>query len=426
MSHKNLIFSTRLIACLSGQAGGYLATNKKFMQMKRSMINFPHIARSISVVPSDQKKSQRSCKQKNIQMTKSVSFLLMATVLLGITALPRLASAQSSKGKVQTYDIEVAKDDNAKKVVITADGKPFTQLIYTDTLEKHFLYPIYAPDGQIITRGFPFAPRKNEPDDHPHHVGLWLNYESVNGLDFWNNSYAIPAEKKDKYGWIRPGKILKAKGGKQGEVKIAATWQNQKNQVLLEETTTYLFKADENKRIIDRITTLTAKQDVTMPDIKDGMLGLRLAHELEMPSKKKQEFKDDKGNVTVVEGNADNAPSGNYITSEGKQGDDAWGTRAQWCMLYGKIGEDTASIVIIDHPRNVGYPTYWHARGYGLFAANPLGQKVFSNGKETLNFALKQGQSVTFRYRVVVATGKQRLSNEEINLAAGDFFQRTR
>jgi hypothetical protein len=194
----------------------------------------------------------------------------------------------------------------------------------------------------------------------------------------------------------------------------------------MEETTAYYFKADEGKRIIDRVTTLTAKQDVNMPDVKDGMLGLRVAHELEMPSKEKREFTDDKGNVTTVDGNTDKGPSGNYITSEGKTGDDVWGTRAQWCMLYGRLGEDTASIVIIDFPGNPGYPTYWHARGYGLFAANPLGQKVFSKGKETLNFSLKQDKSVTFRYRIVIATGKERLSNDEINLAVGDFYHSIR
>lgn len=345
--------------------------------------------------------------------------------IVAVSALaPILIHAQT---KAQIYPIEITTDDQHKKVVVKANGEPFTTLVYTDTLEKHFLYPIYAPDGQIVTRGFPFAPRKNEPDDHPHHVGLWLNYEAVNGLDFWNNSYAIPADKKSKYGWIKPGKIIKAKGGKKdGEIKLTATWQNEKGQVLLDETTTYVFQADNEKRIIDRITTLTAKTEVNMPDVKDGMLGLRVAHELEMPSKAKKEFKDDKGNVTVVEATADTAPSGNYITSEGKEGDAAWATRAQWCLLYGKIGEDTASIVIIDHPRNVGYPTYWHARGYGLFAANPLGQKVFSNGKQSLNFSLKQGQSVTFRYRVVIATGKQRLSNEQIGLLAGDFYQNTK
>lgn len=333
------------------------------------------------------------------------------------------ADAQGARSKQPMYNIEITQDEAAKKLTITANGEPFTSLVYTDTLEKPFLYPIYAPDGHIVTRGFPFATRPDEPTDHPHHTGLWLNYESVNGLDFWNNSYAIPADKKDKYGWIKAKKIAKIKTGKRGMIRIESDWVNQRNQVLMNEATTYYFKADEKMRIIDRVTTLTAVQNVNLPDVKDGMLGLRVAHELEMPSTDKKEFKDDKGNVTVVESNKDGAPSGNYITSEGKEGDAVWGTRAQWCMLYGKQGEDINSIVIIDYPGNIGYPTYWHARGYGLFAANPLGQKVFSNGKESLNYSLKQGQSVTFRYRIAIASGKERLSNEEINLTAGDFFQ---
>jgi len=80
-------------------------------------------------------------------------------------------------------------------------------------------------------------------------------------------------------------------------------------------------------------------------------------------------------------------------------------------MLYGQKENDTISVVIMDHPDNVGYPTYWHARGYGLFAANPLGQKVFSKGNEVLNLRLEKGNSVTFRYRIVIASDKERLSN---------------
>ena len=343
-------------------------------------------------------------------------------IFVVLTFVCHFGFSQSSKKDALKIDITTAAD--GKKATVTVEGQPFTELIFTDTLEKHFLYPIYAPGGEIITRGFPYAPRPNEATDHPHHVGLWLNYENVNGLDFWNNSYAIPAEKKDKYGSIKSGKILKTKSGKKGELRLNATWVNNKNQVLLDENTTFYFKADADKRIIDRVTTLTARVDVTMADVKDGMLGLRLGRELEMPNKEKQEFKDDKGNVTIVEGNA--GASGNYITSEGKEGDAAWGTRAQWCMLYGKVGNDSTSVVIIDHPRNVGYPTYWHARGYGLFAANPLGQKVFSEGREVLNFSLKQGQSATFRYRVVIASGSQHLQKEEISLLAGDFYQTVR
>jgi hypothetical protein len=60
------------------------------------------------------------------------------------------------------------------------------------------------------------------------------------------------------------------------------------------------------------------------------------------------------------------------------------------------------TIAILDHPGNPGFPTYWHARGYGLFAANPLGQAVFSEGKEKLNFAIGAGESQMFRYRILL------------------------
>ncbi|RZM25344.1 MAG: hypothetical protein EOO88_19665, partial [Pedobacter sp.] len=73
-----------------------------------------------------------------------------------------------------------------------------------------------------------------------------------------------------------------------------------------------------------------------------------------------------------------------------------------WCLLYANKAGKPISVAMIDHPKNPGFPTYWHARDYGLFAANPLGQEVFSNGKEKLNMVLKPGQSVTFKYRIVV------------------------
>ena len=88
------------------------------------------------------------------------------------------------------------------------------------------------------------------------------------------------------------------------------------------------------------------------------------------------------------------------------EGDAVWATRANWMKLYGEINGEKIAVVIFDHPENAGYPTYWHARGYGLFAANTLGQKIFSKGKEELNFSLEKGQSATFRYRLAVFSGE--------------------
>lgn len=321
--------------------------------------------------------------------------------------------------------VMVIPDATKQKIAITIGGKPFTEFIFTDTMEKPFLYPIYAPNGETITRGFPWNPQPNDPTDHPHHIGLWFNYESVNGLDFWNNSFAIAPEKKKQYGWIRTEKIIKTESGKEGKLVYAANWTDQEKNILLKEETSYIFSVAANgARVIDRSTKLTAVQDVSMPDVKDGMLGLRVAHELELPVKQTKEYKDDKGNITKVPAIKDASVTGNYITSEGKEGDAAWGTRGSWCMLYGKKGNDTISIVMIDHPGNPGYPTYWHARNYGLFALNPLGQKVFSEGKQTLNYKLAKGQSTTFRYRIVIASGKERLSQTSIEKLQTDFTGR--
>jgi len=315
--------------------------------------------------------------------------------------------------------VQVIKSATQPVVTVTVDGKPFTELLFTDTLEKPVLYPIYAADGQLITRGYPINPRPGEPTDHPHHLGLWLDYENVNGLDFWNNSFAIPADKKQLYGWIRTDSILQTKSGAEGILTYSAHWEDMQKNVLLKEVTTLTFSGDANKRVIDRVTTLTATETVLFKDAKDGMMGLRVARELQLPDTAVKKFTDDKGNVTEVKGNG--GATGNYITSQGKTGNAAWGTRASWCMLYGKEGADTISIAIIDHPKNVGYPAYWHARDYGLFAVNPLGQKIFSNGSKTLNFRLKKNASVTFRYRIVINAGSERLTDAEVNNIAGNF-----
>jgi hypothetical protein len=87
--------------------------------------------------------------------------------------------------------------------------------------------------------------------------------------------------------------------------------------------------------------------------------------------------------------------------------------------LSSEIDGEEVSLVIIDNPSNPGYPTYWHARGYGLFAANTLGQNVFSEGREEMNFSLKKGESVTFKYRLVVA-GKD-LGDDQIDMLAEAF-----
>jgi len=317
--------------------------------------------------------------------------------------------------------VKLVKDPKAKKVDVLIGNKLFTSFLYPDSIEKPFLYPVFTINQTDVTRGFPLNPKPGDPTDHPHHIGIWLNYENVNGLDFWNNSYAIPKDKKNKYGWIKTDQILETKNGVKGILKYHANWNNQNNDTLLEENTSFEFSTRGNSRIIDRTTTLTAAQEVLFADVKDGFLGMRLAHELQIPTNQDQKFTDDKGNVTVVKGGTDKVANGNYQSSEGKMGDAVWSTRASWVKAFGKMGTDSVSVTLIDHPSNLNYPTYWHARGYGLFAANPLGEKVFTNGTKATNLKLKKGEKVTFKYRIVIDAGKNAISNTQLQQLVTEF-----
>jgi hypothetical protein len=316
------------------------------------------------------------------------------------------ASLVSAEANGKT-GVQLVVKEADRRVDVLVDGKPFTSYIWPTTLKKPVLYPLRTSAGTVVTRGFPLEPRPGERVDHPHHVGLWLNHGDVNGFDFWNNSDAIPAKDAAKYGTIVHRAIKSAKSGAdKGELQVTEDWTTPDGKTLLREDTTYVFRAGAGLRSIDRITTLTAlDQKVTFHDSKEGMIGMRVARELEQPSDKAEIFTDASGKATAVAKLDNTGVSGSYTSSEGKTGDAVWATRAPWTMLAGKIGSEPITLAILDHPKNPTHPTYWHARGYGLFAANPFGAKAYTDGKAETNFALEPGQSVTLKHRVLILSG---------------------
>ena len=335
---------------------------------------------------------------------------MSGTVLLALGGL--FSVCIDSEAIAQTR-FTVQADTAQQRVNIQVDGQPFTSYIYPNSVKKPVLYPLRTPAGSVVTRGFPLDPQPGERVDHPHHIGLWFNYGDVNGYDFWNNSDAVDPD--GKYGTIHHRKVVKASGGKQGKLHVTADWITSDNNKVLEEDTKFTFSAwDKDTYLIDRTTTLTATNgDVSLHDNKEGMLGIRVARALEHPSDEPAVFTDASGVPTEVAAMNNEGVNGLYRSSEGVEGTEVWGTRARWMQLSGRVNEMPASLVILDHPDNVGFPTYWHARGYGLFAANPLGQKALSDGKDELNFKMQDGESVTFTYRIAVHAGEP-LSDEEV------------
>ena len=333
------------------------------------------------------------------------------TIVFLIVFLSFSCGNKSGDGQVSLVEFVNHETDN--KLDVMVDGKLFTSFCWPDNVYKPILYPVISSGGTEITRGFPLKPREGERNDHIHQVGIWFNYGNVNGLDFWGNGYR--GIKEPNGGVIKHLRIERLESGKgEGSFISVEEWLSPAGKKLLDEKTEYHFMARGRTRIVDRITTLTAgDSSVLFKDTKEGMFGIRVARQLELPSAEGVILLDAQGNPSSQKDTLNSGVTGNYFSSEGISGDAVWGTRARWMNLSGNIADENISIVVCDHPKNPGYPTYWHARGYGLFAANPFGWNDFTKGKEQFNFSIPAKKSAKFRYRVIISSSH--LTESEIN-----------
>lgn len=301
-------------------------------------------------------------------------FLVLAAVL------PLAAQVKITQGQNQ--------------ITVDIDGKPYTTFFYGEDVAKPYLTPLRGPSGVVVTRGFPMEKIEGESTDHPHQRSVWFAHSKVNGIDYWNNEFSY---KQPNLGHIFVKKINRIQSGaKTGEIDETSEWKQPDGKVVLLEDRKMVFHAGGPNRVVDFDFTLTAQDAVTFQDEKDGVFGIRLASELEEPNapgtKTPPKVPTRTGVMTCADGK----------TTE----KNCWGTRANWMDFSGTVHGENVGLAIFDHPQNPGHPTYWHARGYGLFAANIFGRNAFTNKKEPDgSVALKPGEKMRFRYRVVIHPG---------------------
>lgn len=301
-------------------------------------------------------------------------------LLLAATALV-LVGACSSGSKVEFVQGE-------NKIDVLVNGKAFTSYIYKDELVKPILWPVTTPAGIEVTRGFPYKEVEGESKDHPHHTGIFFTYDMNERDKFWNSREPMPQ--------IKHVEVKKMEGGAAGTLETTMNWISVTGKTLLVEERTMVFEPMENGVAIDMTMKLTAKD--TLADFeptKEGMLAIRVAHWLK-----------EKGQT------------GLYISSNGDStAKNVWGKRAEWVALQGNKEGAEVGIAIMNHPSSENYPTYWHARDYGLFAANPLGQVIFQRSREEevqdYQLKLEPGQSALFKFKVLVYDGH--LSKEQLD-----------
>jgi len=281
-------------------------------------------------------------------------------------------------------DIKFVQDTN--KIDILIGGNLFTTYRYGSEQTKPILYPVKSPSGVALTRNFPFENIPGESNDHPHHAGIFFTYDKVNNDGFWNNRISPPQIKH-----------IKTTKMENGQLSTISQWVGKSGKTLLKEKRDMVFSAEPNQYAIDFNITLTAQDEkIVFGDTKEGMFAIRVADWL-----------------------SENKGTGKYLDSDGNTGEpNIWGKKAAWVRLEGTKDGKTIGIAIFNHPASACFPTYWQARGYGLFSANPLGQLDFLKGRNVenpkpLNFTLYPGQSALFRFRMIIYEGQKSAENIE-------------
>jgi hypothetical protein len=300
----------------------------------------------------------------------------------------------SPSARSESLPVKMQREGNTIKV--TVGGQPFTTYYFGSEAPKPYLHPLRSAQGIVVTRGFPM--RKDIPGesrDHPHHRAMYFAHGNINGIDFWSEAQFMEKRTEVAHGVQYTSESLphgrtvfkkldEMKGGPDsGSIRATFNLVGPDGKTIAEETQAYKFSGDQAARIIDCEFTITALKDpVKMEDTKEGTFAIRVVKALE-------------------------EPGGKMLNSEGGVGEkQIWGKRASWVDYSGIVEGHKLGIAIFDNPSNPKHPTYWHARGYGLFAVNPFGEHDFLNDKtRDGSITIAPGKSLTLRYRVLIHDG---------------------
>ncbi len=293
----------------------------------------------------------------------------------------------------------VAVLERADRVRVEVGDELFTEYRF-DAGPRAFFHPLRLADGREATRGYPLEPRAGEARDHPHHQGLWFAHGDVDGVDFWHDpEAAMPLVCVEE---------VRSRSGRGGFTAVHE-WRAPDGRLVLHDRRRVRVHAPAPadgaaaERWLELDLELRAPDDraVRFGDTKEGTMALRVAAPLR------------------VEGEV---ATGSILNAAGDRDGAAWGQRAAWLLARGELDGAPAGLALLEHPDNFRFPTWWHAREYGLLAANPFGRHDFEGAAPgTGDFVLPAGETLRLRYRFVLAAGE--LTPERVSVLAGSWAE---
>lgn len=321
---------------------------------------------------------------------KRVLPLLFSSLTLFALLTPTIRAADAGDGDVKLTKL-------ADRVRVEIKGELFTEYVYGDGASRPYCYPILAADGTPLTRDFPMKDTPGEDRDHPWHRSLMFAHSMVGGVDFWNEGSGDAGKSPKDKGRIVHDAITEVQGGKVGIIRATNRWTAPDGKLICTDDRTIRFRSIPGGRLLDYEVTLHALPDapLLLGDNKDGTMAIRVAQWMTMPHKYQKQDLPGEGHIVTAKGDRDAA---------------AWGKRADWCDYHAPHGGKIYGVAIFDHPKNFRHPTWWMARDYGLFGANPFGQHDYEGLKDQPHigdYTIPAGGTLTLRYRFYFHEGDE-------------------
>ena len=320
---------------------------------------------------------------------------LATTVALFASAACNAPRHLAPSAPLEGTPLAVGLRTHATRVEVLAAGEPFATVQLADEAGP-YIAPLLARGGAAVTRETIAHDSADNAQDHPHHRSFWFAHGAVDGHDFWHGPAQIEVV----------GHTVGVQSLSVATVELDLVWRTEQRKAIVHERRRLTFHAEEGVRWIDCVHVLEAADNaVVFQDTKEGTFALRLAPSL-----------------------ASEGPgaTGRLFDAEGREGSGVWGQRAAWCAATGQVAAPsgelrTVTVAVLEHPANPSAPTRWHARPYGLLAANPFGKAAF--GQRSLeadgSFGLSRGERLVLRYRVLIGDGP--LDGERIEREAGRY-----
>jgi hypothetical protein len=340
--------------------------------------------------------------------------------------LPRLAlfsfAAVATLARLSAADtalpVKLTKLDD--RIRVEVGGQPFTEYVFGDGASRPYCYPILAPDGTGLTRDFP---QKNTPvasatnpngeeHDHPWHRSLYFAHSYMNNVDFWNEAGGDKGKSPDAKGHQVQDALVEVKSGKVGSLHTRSRWLDPKGVLICTDDRVLRFGGDADSRYIDYEITLHALPDkpLLMGDNKDGTMAIRVAEWMTMKRK--------------ARGGGDVGGNGHIVEAKGARDDAVFAKRSEWATYFAEHNGKTYGISIFENPENFRFPSWWMARGYGLFGKNPFGQHDYEDSKANPvpegkgNHEIPAGGSLTLKYRFYFHYGDEQAAKVAEHYAA--------